>query len=221
MYMSSSECNFIAMLTRMSSVWVNIAEESVVDHRVQLQCKVYEEGGKYTKALPRSTCPSYESTLHTSRWSPCPVTLDFMLVHWRFCYCKKVKIEWAELISNHILDSNAVRVSEHMILPKDAWWSTEEVEHFNSQGVRTCPLYLCCSRISLNITLHHCCQGMPGGWGCRGQSGEAFAMYCMTSRNGLQFARNGLHNAENGLHFSRNGLHFFSPFLKKKMNKIN
>ena len=58
----------------LSSVRVNIAEESVMDHRVQLQCKVYEEGGKYTKAQPRCTCPSYESTLHTSRWSPCPVT---------------------------------------------------------------------------------------------------------------------------------------------------
>ena len=46
-------------------------------------------------------------------------------------------------------------------------------------------------------------------------------MYCMTSRNGLQFAGNGLQNAENGLHFSRNGLHFF-PFLKKKneQNKL-
>ena len=58
----------------LSSVRVNIAEESVMDHRVQLQCKVYEEGGKYTEAQPRCTCPSYESTLHTSRWSPCPVT---------------------------------------------------------------------------------------------------------------------------------------------------
>ena len=58
----------------LSSVRVNIAEESVVDHRVQLQCKVYEEGGKYTEAQPRCTCPSYESTLHSSRWSQCPVT---------------------------------------------------------------------------------------------------------------------------------------------------
>ena len=51
----------------LSSVRVNIVEESVVDHRVQLQCKVYEEGGKYTEAQPRCTCPSYESTLHSSR----------------------------------------------------------------------------------------------------------------------------------------------------------
>ena len=58
----------------LSSVRVNIVEESVVDHRVQLQCKVYEEGGKYTEAQPRCTCPSYESTLHSSRWRPCPVT---------------------------------------------------------------------------------------------------------------------------------------------------
>ena len=48
----------------LSSLRVNIAEESVVDHRVQLQCKFDEKEGKYTEAKPRCTCPSYESNLH-------------------------------------------------------------------------------------------------------------------------------------------------------------
>ena len=34
----------------LSSPRVNIAEESVEDHRVQLQCKFYEMEGKYTEA---------------------------------------------------------------------------------------------------------------------------------------------------------------------------
>ena len=59
----------------LSSLRVNIAEESVVDHRVQLQCKVDELEGKYTEAQPRCTCPSYELTLHPSRWSPTPITV--------------------------------------------------------------------------------------------------------------------------------------------------
>ena len=48
----------------LSSPRVNIAEESVEDHRVQLQCKFDEMEGKYTEAKPRCTCPSYESNLH-------------------------------------------------------------------------------------------------------------------------------------------------------------
>ena len=43
--------------------------------------------------------------------------MDFMLVHWRFCFCKKVRIEWAEWLSDPILNNNAVRVSENIILP--------------------------------------------------------------------------------------------------------
>ena len=76
--------------------------------------------------------------------------MDLMLVHWRFCFCKKVRIEWAEWLSDPILNNNAVRVSEKN---NSAWWSTEEVKHFNYHGVQ-CPLYLCCSRISLNSTLY-------------------------------------------------------------------
>ena len=43
---------------------VNIAVESTMVHRVQLQCNVDELEGKYTEAKPRCTCPSYESNLH-------------------------------------------------------------------------------------------------------------------------------------------------------------
>ena len=69
--------------------------------------------------------------------------MDFRLVHWRFCFCKKVRIELAEWLSDPILNNNAVRVSENIILPGG---STEENKHFNYHGVQ-CPLYLCCSRI--------------------------------------------------------------------------
>ena len=40
--------------------------------------------------------------------------MDFMLVHWRFCFCNRVIIEW---LSDPILNNNAVRVSENIILP--------------------------------------------------------------------------------------------------------
>jgi predicted nucleic acid-binding Zn finger protein len=38
------------------SLRVNIAVESTMVHRVQLQCNVDELGGKYTEAEPRCTC---------------------------------------------------------------------------------------------------------------------------------------------------------------------
>ena len=47
--------------------------------------------------------------------------MDLMLVHWRFCYCKRVRIDWAEWLSEPIWNTNAMRVSEYIILPKDAW----------------------------------------------------------------------------------------------------
>ena len=61
----------------------NNALESVVDYRVQLQRNVDEEGGKYTEAKPRCTCPLFESTLRQSRLSTPPLLCDFRLVHWR------------------------------------------------------------------------------------------------------------------------------------------
>ena len=68
MYLFFSECNVDELGggagVYLSSLRVNIAEESVVDHRVQLQCKFDEKEGKYTEAKPRCTCPSYESNLH-------------------------------------------------------------------------------------------------------------------------------------------------------------
>ena len=128
--------------------------------RVQLQCNVYEKGGKYTEAQPRCTCPQFESTLLRSLWwiTECnsnakftrreastprrsrgvlvlptsqlciqvgevhvQLLMDLMLVHWRFCYCKRVRIDWAEWLSEPIWNTNAMRVSEYIILPKDAW----------------------------------------------------------------------------------------------------
>ena len=73
-----TEYNFRALLMRrqvqrgaaelyLSSYRINNAEESVVDYRVQLQHNVDEEGGKYTEAKPRCTCPLSESTLRQSR----------------------------------------------------------------------------------------------------------------------------------------------------------
>ena len=52
----------------LSSPRVNIAVESTLIHRVQLQCNVDELGGKYTEAKPRCTCPPHESTLQRSLW---------------------------------------------------------------------------------------------------------------------------------------------------------
>ena len=37
----------------LSLQWVSIAEESLVDHRVQLQCKVNELGGKSNEAIAK------------------------------------------------------------------------------------------------------------------------------------------------------------------------
>ena len=51
----------------LSSNRVNIAKESGVGHRVQLQGNVNKVGGKYTEAKPRCTCPLTELTLHKSR----------------------------------------------------------------------------------------------------------------------------------------------------------
>ena len=47
----------------LSSLRVNIAEESVVDHRVQLQCKVNELGGKSNKAIAELDLAKYLSSL--------------------------------------------------------------------------------------------------------------------------------------------------------------
>ena len=51
--------------------------------------------------------------------------------------------EQSDFLTQFVIVMNAVRVPEHIVLPV---LSTEEVEHFNSQGVQ-CPLYLCCSRM--------------------------------------------------------------------------
>ena len=89
----STEYNFRALLMRrrqvqrgaaelyLTSYRINNAEESVVDYRVQLQRNVDEEGGKYTEAKPRCTCPLSESTLRQSRLSTPPLLCDFRLVH--------------------------------------------------------------------------------------------------------------------------------------------
>ena len=71
----------------LSSPRVNIAEESVEDHRVQLQCKFDEMEGKYTEAKPRCTCPSYESNLHQVGEVQHLLPLDLMLVHFRPHLC--------------------------------------------------------------------------------------------------------------------------------------
>ena len=71
----------------LSSPRVNIAEESVEDHRVQLQCKFYEMEGKYTEAKPRCTCPSYESNLYQVGEVQHLLPLDLMLVHFRLHLC--------------------------------------------------------------------------------------------------------------------------------------
>ena len=95
----STECNFSAMLTSWEAstprrsrgvlvpLRVNIAEESVVDHRVQLQCKFDEKEGKYTEAKPRCTCPSYESNLHQVGEVQHQLPLNLMLVHFRLHLC--------------------------------------------------------------------------------------------------------------------------------------
>ena len=46
---------------------INNAVESALYYRVQLQRNVDEEGGKYTEAKPRCTCPLSESTLRQGR----------------------------------------------------------------------------------------------------------------------------------------------------------
>ena len=71
----------------LSSPRVNIAEESVEDHRVQLQCKFDEMEGKYTEAKPRCTCPSYESNLHQVGEVQHQLPLNLMLVHFRPHLC--------------------------------------------------------------------------------------------------------------------------------------
>ena len=71
----------------LSSYRINNAEESVVDYRVQLQRNVDEEGGKYTEAKPRCTCPSYESNLHQVGEVQHLLPLDLMLVHFRPHLC--------------------------------------------------------------------------------------------------------------------------------------
>ena len=51
----------------LSSQRINNAAELAVDYRVQLQRNVDEEGGKYTEAKPRCTCPLSKSTLRQGR----------------------------------------------------------------------------------------------------------------------------------------------------------
>ena len=65
----------------LSSLGVNIAEESVVDHRVQLKFKFDKKEGKYTEAKPRCTCPSYESNLHQVGEVQHQLPLNLILVH--------------------------------------------------------------------------------------------------------------------------------------------
>ena len=89
----------------LSSPRVNIAEESVEDHRVQLQCKFYEMEGKYTEAKPRCTCPSYESNLHQVGEVQHQLPLNLMLVHFRphlcsgytnqYHSCKRSRVQWS------------------------------------------------------------------------------------------------------------------------------
>ena len=71
----------------LSSPRVNIVEESVEDHRVQLQCKFDEMEGKYTEAKPRCTCPSYESNLHQVGEVQHQLPLNLMLVYFRPHLC--------------------------------------------------------------------------------------------------------------------------------------
>ena len=91
MYLSSSECNFSAMLTR---------REASTPRR-----------SRGVLVLPTSQLCIQVGEVHVQ------LLMDFMLVHWRFCFCKKVRIEWAEWLSDPILNNNAVRVSENIILP--------------------------------------------------------------------------------------------------------
>ena len=74
-----TEYNFRALLMRGRQVQrgaaelylyshrINNAVESAVYYRVQLQRNVDEEGGKYTEAKLRCTCPLSESTLRQGR----------------------------------------------------------------------------------------------------------------------------------------------------------
>ena len=82
----------------LSSLQVNIAEESVVDHRVQLQCKFDEKEGKYTEAKPRCTCPSYESNLHQVGEVQHQLPLDLMLVHFRPHLCSGYTDQYHSLL---------------------------------------------------------------------------------------------------------------------------
>ena len=89
----------------LSSPRVNIAEESVEDHRVQLQCKFDEKEGKYTEAKTRCTCHSYESNLHQVGEVQHQLPLDLMLVHFRphlcsgytnqYHSCKRSRVQWS------------------------------------------------------------------------------------------------------------------------------
>ena len=81
----------------LSSHRINNAAESAVDYRVQLQRYVDEEGGKYTEAKPRCTCPLSKSTLCQGRCGPPPLLCDFILVHWRnswFIFCSELDKEF-------------------------------------------------------------------------------------------------------------------------------
>ena len=90
----------------LSSLRVNIAEESVVDHRVQLQCKFDEKEGKYTEAKPRCTCPSYESNLHQVGEVQHQLPLDLMLVHFRPHLCHGYTDQYHSCKRSIITDCN-------------------------------------------------------------------------------------------------------------------
>ena len=66
----------------LSSHRVNIAKESGMGHRVQLQGNVNKVGGKYTEAQPRCTCPPTELTLPKSLGWGTECNSKAMLTKW-------------------------------------------------------------------------------------------------------------------------------------------
>ena len=100
----------------LSSPRVNIAEESVEDHRVQLQCKFDEMEGKYTEAKPRCTCPSYESNLHQVGEVQHLLPLDLMLVHFRPHLCSGYTDQYHSFLqkvkSSMITEQNGILIHQ-------------------------------------------------------------------------------------------------------------
>ena len=107
----------------LSSPRVNIAEESVEDHRVQLQCKFDEKEGKYTEAKPRCTCPSYESNLHQVGEVQHQLPLDLMLVHFRPHLCSGYTDQYHSFLqkvkSLMITEQNGILIHLGTILVKN------------------------------------------------------------------------------------------------------